>query len=154
MLVKASSFNVDNLNPFNPELEHKDTASVIRNKLTDLLTELRGFTFLKTLFIELKKQKVMMKQNIPPFILTQKIIINQSNINDVFKSIYTMIISNTQKDLGKNFGLIIDSVVSLIINFPKCIPLAGSSYIKLPKELDNSKNGLININTINDKECF
>ena len=95
-----------------------------------------------------------MKQNIPPFILTQKIIINQSNINDVFKSIYTMIISNTQKDLGKNFGLIIDSVVSLIINFSKCIPLAGSSYIKLPKELDNSKNGLININTINDKECF
>ena len=95
-----------------------------------------------------------MKQNMPPFILTQKIIINQSNINDVFKSIYTMIISNTQKDLGKNFGLIIDSVVSLIINFPKCIPLAGSSYIKLPKELDNSKNGLININTINDKECF
>ena len=54
MLVKASSYNVDNLNPFNPELEHKDTASVIRNKLTDLLTELRGFTFLKTLVIELK----------------------------------------------------------------------------------------------------
>ena len=55
MLVKASSYNVDNLNSFNPELEHKDTASVIRNKLTDLLTELRGFTFLKTLVIELKK---------------------------------------------------------------------------------------------------
>ena len=55
MLVKASSYNVDNLNLFNPELEHKDTAFKIRNKLTDLLTELRGFTFLKTLFIELKK---------------------------------------------------------------------------------------------------
>ena len=33
-------------------------------------------------------------------------------------------------------------------------PLAGSSCIKLPKELDHPRKGLINIQSIDDNECF
>ena len=33
-------------------------------------------------------------------------------------------------------------------------PLAGSSYIKLTKELDHPRKGLINIQNIDDNECF
>ena len=33
-------------------------------------------------------------------------------------------------------------------------PLVGSSYIKLQKELDNPRKGLINIQNIDDNECF
>ena len=32
--------------------------------------------------------------------------------------------------------------------------LAGSSYLKLPKELDHPKKSLINIQNIDDNECF
>ena len=32
--------------------------------------------------------------------------------------------------------------------------LAGSSYIKLPKELDNAKKSLNNIQNMNDNECL
>ena len=32
--------------------------------------------------------------------------------------------------------------------------LAGSSYIKVPNELDHPRKGLINIQSINDNECF
>ena len=32
-------------------------------------------------------------------------------------------------------------------------PLAGSSYIKLPKDLDHSRKGLINIQNNNENEC-
>ena len=32
--------------------------------------------------------------------------------------------------------------------------MVGSSYTELPKELDNPKKGLINIQNINDNECF
>ena len=39
-----------------------------------------------------------------------------------------------QKSLGKGSGLIIDSVIDRAISISKCNPLAGSSYIKLPKE--------------------
>ena len=39
------------------------------------------------------------------FYSNAEIIINQSDIDDVFESIYTTIISNIQKSLGKMFRL-------------------------------------------------
>ena len=47
----------------------------------------------------------------------------------------------------------IDSVISHIINMSKYNLLAGSSYIKLPKELNLQKD-LINIQNFKDNECF
>ena len=79
---------------------------------------------------------------------------NQSDINDVFESIYITIISNIQKSLGKGSCWIIDSVIEHNISVSKCNPLAGSSYIKLSEELDHRRKGLINIKNINDNECF
>ena len=43
------------MNYLNPELQLKGTASAIRNKPIDLLTELRSFKFVTTLVIEFKK---------------------------------------------------------------------------------------------------
>ena len=81
-------------------------------------------------------------------------IINESDIDDMFKSIYTTIISNTQKSLGKGSGWIIDSVINHTISISKYNPLAGSSYIKLPKELNHPRKRLINIENIDENECF
>ena len=78
---------------------------------------------------------------------------NESNIDDIFQSIYTTIISNIQKSLGKGSGWIIDSVIDHTISISKYNPLAGSSYIKLSKELDHPRKGLINIQNIDDNEC-
>ena len=58
----------------------------------------------------------------------------------MFKSICTTIISNIQNSLGKVLGWIIDSVIDHNISISKYNPLAGSSYIKLPKELNHPKN--------------
>ena len=52
-----------------------------------------------------------------------KIIINESGIDDMLQSIYTTIITNIQKSLGKSSGWSIS----------KYNPLAGSSYIKLER---------------------
>ena len=80
--------------------------------------------------------------------------INESDINDAFKSIYTTIISNIQKSLGKDLGWIIDSVIDHNITISKYNPLAGSCFIRLPKKLDHPRKGLINIQNIDDNECF
>ena len=40
------------------------------------------------------------------------------------------------------------------INISKYNPLAGSIYIKLPKELDHPRKGLINIQNTDDNERF
>ena len=83
-----------------------------------------------------------------------EITMNESDIYDVFQSIYTTIITSIQKSLGKGSGWIIDSVIDHTISISKYNPLAGSSYIKLPKELDRPRKGLINIKNTDDNECF
>ena len=101
---------------------------------------------MQTLVLVLKKIKSEHKTK-------YETIINESDIDDnVFKSIYTTVITNIQKIFGKGSGWIIDSVIQHNINIWKYNPLAGSSYIKLPKELDQPRKGLINIEKIDDNE--
>ena len=54
-------------------------------------------------------------------------------------SVYTTIISNIQKSLGKGSEWSIVSAIDHYINISKYNYLAGSSYTKLPKELDHPK---------------
>ena len=55
MYIK-STYNVGILNPFNPELKQlNDTEFAIKNKLQKLLSELRGFKFIKALVLVFKK---------------------------------------------------------------------------------------------------
>ena len=81
-------------------------------------------------------------------------IINESDIDYLFKSIYNTSTTNIQKSLGKGSSWIIDSVIDHTISISKYNPLAGSTYIKLPKELDHSRKGLISIQNTDDNECF
>ena len=68
-----------------------------------------------------------------------KIIIIESDIDDVFQSIYTRIITKIHKSLGKGSRWIIDSVIDDTISICKYDPLPGSRYIKLPKELSATR---------------
>ena len=54
-------------------------------------------------------------------------IINESDIDEIFETIYILIISNMQTILGKGFGWIIYSVLDYIINISKYSSLSGSS---------------------------
>ena len=60
-------------------------------------------------------------------------VFNDSDIDDIFESIFSTIVLNTQESLGKGLGWIIGSVVDRAINISRHNPLAGSSYLKLPK---------------------
>ena len=84
--------------------------------------------------------------------LKAKTIINESKVADVFEPFYTTIISNMQTYLGKFSDWIIDSIIDHNINISKYNALAGSTYIKLPNELDNSRKDLISIQNIDDNQ--
>ena len=92
----ASNYNVEILNFFNPELQLTDTESAIKNKLKKRLSELRGFKFVTTLALVFKKIESEEKAKFDNFYSNSKaeIIINESDIDDVFESIYSTIISN------------------------------------------------------------
>ena len=124
--------------------------------LIELLTQLKYFEFVTTLVLVFKKIERQDKTNVDNFYSSSKaeLITNEGDIDDVFQSIYTVIITKIRKHLGKGSGQIIDLVVDHTISISKYNPLAGSSYIKLLKELAHPRKGLINIQTIDDKELF
>ena len=64
-----STYNLEMLNSFNLEVQFKDTEFVVRNKLTDLLTELKEFEFVTTLVLQSEKQKMMMKQRLKQLLM-------------------------------------------------------------------------------------
>ena len=101
MLLKAMQVLIilKFLNSFSPELQLKDTKSTIKRKLIELLTQSKGFKFVTTLVLVFKKTESKDKANYGNFYSNSKveIIINESDIDDVFQSIYTTIITNMQK---------------------------------------------------------
>ena len=103
----ASSSNVEILNSFNPELQLKDTESAIKRRLIELLTQLKGFKFVTTSALVFKNKESEDKKKYDNFYSISKaeIIINASDIDDVFQSIYTTIIENIRISLGKKFRL-------------------------------------------------
>ena len=105
----ANSHKVDILNSFNPELQLKDTKLAIKRKLIELLTQAKGYKFVVTLVSVLKKieNQDILKYN--TFYLHSEVetIINKSEINNAFESVYTAIILNMQKSLGKGSGKIL-----------------------------------------------
>ena len=120
------------------------------------MTELRGFKFVATLVLVLKKIESEDKTKCDSFCSKSKaeIIINQSDINNVFKSIYTAVIRNIQKFLEKGSSLIIDSVIDHNISILRYNPLIGSIYTEVPKELNHPRKGSINVQNIDANECF
>ena len=68
------------------------------------MTQLKGFKFVTTLILVFKKIESEDKTKLDYFYSSSKtgiIIINESDIDDEFQSIYTTIITNIQKTLGK-----------------------------------------------------
>ena len=124
------------MNSFNLELQLKNNESANKNKLIDFLSELKGLKFVITLVLDFKKIPSDDKTLYSRFYLNSKAEknINESDINDVFKSIYTTVLSNIQKYLVPGSGWIINLFILQSFNNSKYNLLAGSSYIKIPKE--------------------
>ena len=89
------------MSSFNPELQLKDTESAIKNELMDFLCKLRESEFMTTLVLEFQKMESDDETKYFTFHSNTKAetIINESDIDDVFESTYSMIISNIQKSL-------------------------------------------------------
>ena len=77
------------------------------------MSDLRGFKFVATLVLVLKKIENEDKTKYDTFYSHSEAekINNESDIDDVFESIHTITISNIQKSLEKGSGWIIDLVI-------------------------------------------
>ena len=96
----ASTLNVQVLNSYNPELQLKGIESAIKSKLIELLTQLKGFKFVKAAF---EKIEIEDKGQFDSFYLNSKVevAINESDTDDVLQSAN---ITNIKKCLEKCSG--------------------------------------------------
>ena len=89
---------------------------------------LKGLNSRKTLALKFWKVESEDKTKYNTFHFSSKaeIIVNESYVDGVFESIFSRIVSNIQKLLGKCSSGIINLVLDHIINISKYKPLSGS----------------------------
>ena len=100
----------------------------------------------------LKKYKLNGKIEFAPIYFnstTKTIINNKFRLENSFQEILYMI----DACINEGSGWIVKRTESQYINISAYRPLSGSSYMNLPIELRNPRNGLINIKN-KDQKCF
>ena len=148
------SYEIGLTNRQDPLIQLQNTRSVIKNNLLKVLNEMKGLKFNETLKITFEKQKgdeLIEKEayfNAKPQTVT-----NDVDIDNLLQITQQQIVNMIQQWISEGSAWIIKSVDSHFINVVRYRPLRGSSYIPLPKELQNSAKGIINMKN-NDDECF
>ena len=148
------SYEIGLTNRQDPLIQLQNTRSVIKNNLSKVLNEIKGLKFNETLKITFEKQKgdeLIEKEayfNAKPQRVT-----NEEEIANLLQITQQQIVNMIQQWISEGSAWIIKSVDGHFINVVKYRPLRGSSYIPLPKELQNPAKGIINIKN-NDDECF
>ena len=82
-----------------------------------------------------------------------QMIMNNGEIMLSIKLSHEEVLADISRWVSQGSGWIIDHIEGYYLNVYKCNPLEGNSYIPLPKELQNPKMGLMNIQN-DDKKCF
>ena len=119
----------------------------------NLLIELKGFKYQITLAVLLSKMKNSSEVEYSPvyFNSLAKTVINFDKLG--LDQSFQEIIYRLENWISHGSGWIVEEIYSQYLNLSSYLPLSGSTYIKLPKELRHPMKGLINIEN-NDNKCF
>ena len=148
------SYEIGLINSEDPLIQLQNTRLVIENNLLKILTEMKGLKFNEVLKITFKKQVGDEPiEKTAYFNGKVQLMTNEIEIVESLQITQEQIVNRIQQWISEGSGWTIQSVDSHFINVVEYRPLRGSSYISLPKELQNSAKGLINLKN-KDNECF
>ena len=153
----AKSCNIEIVDKKDPMVQLYSSKLSIKDLFQDLLYEMKGFKYQITLHVTLKKNELKDKAKYTEYAGVYlnyfvKIVINENFEPSIDKS-FEEILYRLNNWINEESGWIIELINSPYLNISTYIPLLGSSFIELPKELNNPKKGLINIRN-NDNKCF
>ena len=80
-------------------------------------------------------------------------ITESSDLSDILSTMTDIILEKAQQFQNEGSGWVFENIESFDINIDPFEPLSGSSYISLPKNLEDKK-AIINVRIENDHECF
>jgi len=131
------------------------TRKILKEKLMSLLNEKKGLKFGLTQKLRMKKETedgVIYRE--PYFKSKSKTITHPDMINDLIREAEEEILNKIGDWISEGSNWVIDQILDHYLNIIEYTPLRGSSYIPLPKKLQNSMLGLINPKNLDDNECF
>ena len=156
----AKSYEIelqDNLNPLN---NFTKTRPQTESHLEDILKTMKGFKFIETLEVTFEKDTIDSKTGKCVSIYKTaffngkaKIVTKVDDMEPELNMSKQEILNMIDKWVSEGSGWVIDQIDSHYLNVTLYKLLNGSSYIKLPTDLRNTKKGLINIKN-EDNECF
>ena len=79
--------------------------------------------------------------------LTKTVINNKFKLNQSFQEI----IYRLENWISRGSGWIVEEIISQFLNVSSYLPLSGSTYIKLPAELQHPMKGVIIIKNVDNK---
>ena len=80
-------------------------------------------------------------------------ITESSDLSDILNTMTGIILEKVQQFQNEGSGWVFENIESFDINIDPIEPLSGSSYISLPKNLEDKK-AIINVRNENDHDCF
>ena len=150
----TKSYEVGIKNETDPLIQMSSTRLAIAHFMKQLLTQMKGIKFIETLTIYFEQQKGNQTvSRIGYFNSKPKTITNANDFQESLDVNVEEIMNDIHKWISEGSAWIIKSINGHYINIIKYEPLTGSSYIKLPTELQHHKHGLINLKN-KDNECF
>ena len=147
------SYKVEMIERKHPIVQLEGSKSRIKDLLSNLLNETKGFRYQITVKVLLEKHKLIGEIEFAPvyFIsVTETVINHRFELENSFQEILYPI----DIWINKGSGSIIKPIVSQYINISTYRPLSGSSYISLSVELRSPREGRINIKNKDQKLVF
>ena len=148
----AETYKVEIINNRNLSDSLSVSKNCIKNLFDELLGEKKDFKYIISVKITLKK-RINDNEFVPKTLyfnsLIKTVINRRYHLNYSFEEILNLL----DIWINEGSGWIIDKIEGLYINVANYEPLSGSSYIPLPKVLNNSMKGLINLRN-KDHKCF
>ena len=155
----AKSYEIELQDNLNPLIHFTKTRPQTESHLEDLLKTMKGFKFIETLEVTFEKDTIDSKTGKRVSIYKTaffngkaKTITKVDDIEPELNMSRQEILSVIDKWVSEASGWVIDRIESHYLNVTLYKPLNGSSYIKLPAKLGNSRKGLINLKN-EDNEC-
>ena len=150
----TESFEIGIKNNKDPLAQLQNTRKDVEYHIIKILTSMKGLKFVETLIVTFKKlTKDEIVYKTAYFNSKPQTIINNTEINESLQLSKQQILNMIAQWVSEGSGWTIESVDNHYLNIVQYQPMKGSSYIKLPQELRNSKKGLINMKN-EDNECF
>ena len=150
----TKSYEISIKSDQDPLAQMQNTRKAIEHRLITSLDEMKGLKYVETLKVTFEKNSGNVLVEKPAYFnSTPQTIINQMEINEALQMSKQQIMNKIAQWISEGSGWTIQSVDTHYLNIAKYEPMKGSSYIRLPSELRNSKKGLINMKN-EDNECF